>query len=95
MSSSIQPNFRAEHNLLFQSLSHQDFAQAVVNFIDKTKTGNFKIISKPHSIVILSEEICIAIERMISQCQRTSWAEASVVLARYFVWEFEDCQLGT
>lgn len=42
-----------------------------------------------------AEEICIAIERMISQCQRTSWAETSVVRARYFAWEFEDYQLGT
>lgn len=39
-------------------------------------------------------EIRKAIENMITQCQRTSWAETSVVLARYFAWEFEDYQAG-
>ncbi|SRR6266481_7710122 len=38
------------------------------------------------------KEIYVSIEKVIAQCGRSDWAETSVVLARFFAWEFEDYQ---
>jgi Immunity protein 8 len=35
-------------------------------------------------------QILEAIEGIIAKCERQTWAETSVVLARFFAWEFED-----
>jgi Immunity protein 8 len=37
-----------------------------------------------------AQEIRAAIEKMIDQCERSDWAQTSVVLSRFFSWEFED-----
>lgn len=37
-----------------------------------------------------ADKILALIERTIRRCERPDWAETSVVLSRYFAWEFED-----
>lgn len=39
------------------------------------------------------KEILSSIEKILVQCERPDWAETSVVLARFFAWEFEDYQI--
>ena len=38
------------------------------------------------------DEILASIKKIITQCERADWAETSVILSRFFAWEFEDYQ---
>jgi len=50
--------------------------------------GRHLLIAPTFDSVKLRSEI----EKIIAYCGRTNWAETSVILSRFFAWEYEDYQ---